>query len=259
MTERTKRLCAHCAAVQCSFRLVRILSCVSLLVCAGHVHGYSFTLSPTEFRSWPDYCRAKYVRTIVGEASQYAGTVSPESVNNARSMLGDTWANIHHGCAGMVWILRADKIRGRDPVLYKFALENAYREAAFSIERTPPTSPIYWKLRTIQVRVDYSRGHKDKSLAELRKMIRKYPKFTDPYAVLASFLFQEKKFDDARQVLENGIKHVERPTAEMHYFLGLVMVKQRDYDLARKHAQEAYKMGYPLPGLRNQLKAAGHW
>jgi len=48
-------------------------------------------------------------------------------------------------------------------------------------------------------------------------------------------------------------------SAEGHYNLGLLLLKMKRYDEARTHAQEAYKLGYPLQGLRQKLTKLGHW
>jgi tetratricopeptide (TPR) repeat protein len=49
----------------------------------------------------------------------------------------------------------------------------------------------------------------------------------------------------------------ENPTA--HYNLGLLYLKQKEYDKSLASAQKAYGMGFPLPGLKNKLVAAGQW
>ena len=85
------------------------------------------------------------------------------------------------------------------------------------------------------------------------------PESSVTYATLASYLYRQKNYAEARRVLETGLEKVPEPTAEMHYFLGLVLVKQKAWEEAREHAVEAYTMGYPLPGLRRKLKAVGHW
>lgn len=46
---------------------------------------------------------------------------------------------------------------------------------------------------------------------------------------------------------------------EIHYNLGLILVRKGEYVAARRHAQRAYQLGYPLPGLRRQLERAGYW
>ena len=47
--------------------------------------------------------------------------------------------------------------------------------------------------------------------------------------------------------------------ATIQYNLGLMYVKKKEYDKASVHAQKAYALGFPLPGLKNKLKAAGKW
>ena len=48
-------------------------------------------------------------------------------------------------------------------------------------------------------------------------------------------------------------------SAEAHYNLGLMLAKNGQYDQAREHAEQAYNLGYQLPGLRNKLKRVGAW
>ncbi len=47
--------------------------------------------------------------------------------------------------------------------------------------------------------------------------------------------------------------------ATIQYNLGLMYVKKKEYEKASAHAQKAYALGFPLPGLKNKLKAAGNW
>lgn len=57
-----------------------------------------------------------------------------------------------------------------------------------------------------------------------------------------------------RQALE-----MQPNLADAHYGIGLLYTKMENYDLANEHAQRAYELGYPLPGLRNRLVKAGAW
>ncbi|MDN2710313.1 tetratricopeptide repeat protein [Janthinobacterium sp. SUN118] len=47
--------------------------------------------------------------------------------------------------------------------------------------------------------------------------------------------------------------------ATIQYNLGLMYVKKKEYEKAGVHAHKAYALGFPLPGLKNKLKAAGKW
>jgi Tfp pilus assembly protein PilF len=48
-------------------------------------------------------------------------------------------------------------------------------------------------------------------------------------------------------------------SAEAHYNVGLFYFARKDYVQARKHAEIAYKLQYPLEGLRNKLQRVGEW
>jgi len=45
----------------------------------------------------------------------------------------------------------------------------------------------------------------------------------------------------------------------VQYNLGLAYFKLKEFDLSLEHAHKAYAEGFPLPGLRNKLSAAGKW
>lgn len=47
--------------------------------------------------------------------------------------------------------------------------------------------------------------------------------------------------------------------ASTQYNLGLMYMMKKDYAQALAYAHKAYALGFPLPGLKNQLKKAGQW
>jgi tetratricopeptide (TPR) repeat protein len=48
-------------------------------------------------------------------------------------------------------------------------------------------------------------------------------------------------------------------SVDVYYNLGLAYFEVKDYDAALANAHEAYRRGYPLPGLRTKLEKAGKW
>ncbi len=46
--------------------------------------------------------------------------------------------------------------------------------------------------------------------------------------------------------------------ATVRYNYGLVLVEAKRFEEAREQARAAYRLGFPLPGLRDQLRRAGH-
>jgi tetratricopeptide (TPR) repeat protein len=66
------------------------------------------------------------------------------------------------------------------------------------------------------------------------------------------------KFDSALEQYKIAESMYE-DSSEVHYNLGLVYFELEQYELAARHAQSAYKLGYPLYGLRDKLDAIGKW
>ena len=48
-------------------------------------------------------------------------------------------------------------------------------------------------------------------------------------------------------------------SADVHYDLGLLYFDLGDYEQAYRHALKAYRLGYPLPGLKRKLVRQGIW
>lgn len=76
--------------------------------------------------------------------------------------------------------------------------------------------------------------------------------------VYATYLLQATQTDRAtEQFLVAFDLQPEDPT--INYNLGLLYVKKKDYAQAKTYAKKAYDLGFPLPGLKNQLIKAGKW
>lgn len=54
-------------------------------------------------------------------------------------------------------------------------------------------------------------------------------------------------------------ERLQPENANISYNLGLLYLKKKDYAQARTYAKKAYKLGFPLQGLKNMLSAAGQW
>jgi tetratricopeptide (TPR) repeat protein len=76
--------------------------------------------------------------------------------------------------------------------------------------------------------------------------------------VFGVHLMRTGKLEDAEKALVEA-RELNPDSAEAHYNLGLLYVRRGKYPEARDAAERAYSLGFPLPGLRDQLKAKGHW
>lgn len=71
-------------------------------------------------------------------------------------------------------------------------------------------------------------------------------------AVYGNFLAKLGRTNEAIRMLEAGAD-LAPENATINYNLGLLYMKTKKYDKAAEYAEKAYALGFPLPGLRNQL------
>ncbi|MFL6707134.1 MAG: tetratricopeptide repeat protein [Massilia sp.] len=84
------------------------------------------------------------------------------------------------------------------------------------------------------------------------RAVRYAPDDGTAYAAYSNYLNQQGKTARAVQMMEKAVQFdPENPT--FNYNLGLLYVKMKKYDKAAAAADKAYALGFPLPGLRNQL------
>lgn len=78
------------------------------------------------------------------------------------------------------------------------------------------------------------------------------------HAVYANHLFAHGKLDESLAEFKRAVE-LEPQNATINYNAGLAYLRVKDYDKALAHAQKAYALGFPLPGLKNKLIEAGKW
>jgi len=72
------------------------------------------------------------------------------------------------------------------------------------------------------------------------------------------YLSRKGEKQDAIKQLETA-RELIGEDANLHYNLGLAYFDLNQYDKSLEHAHAAYKLGFPLPGLRTKLQKAGKW
>jgi len=72
------------------------------------------------------------------------------------------------------------------------------------------------------------------------------------------FLIRAKKPKEAVEILERA-GAIAGDNANVNYNLALALLDVGRVDDAVRHARIAYSAGFPLPGLKNKLKALGKW
>lgn len=219
---------------------------------------FDFWPSEMEWAWWPDYCRARYVTIPSGAAatSKYRSTVPQATINEWKGRLGDAWLPIHHHCAGTIWLQRA-KLESNEQQR-SHMLRTALAESQFTLERIPPNHPMHAEVLTHMGLVEREAGHYESAIGYFDQSMALHPTLGGAYQGKALLFRDQKLLRNALEVLEAGSEATGRQSAEIEYFLGLLLLEMNRPEQAREHASRAYELGYPLPALRNKLERAGY-
>lgn len=76
--------------------------------------------------------------------------------------------------------------------------------------------------------------------------------------VYATYLAKRGRNKEALDHLNEAIRLGES-SANLNYNIGLIYFDLKNYDESLVYAHKAYRMGFPLPGLRDKLKKISKW
>lgn len=81
------------------------------------------------------------------------------------------------------------------------------------------------------------------------------------YALYGSYLYGRNKDDDRKKAIDKFLTALsfDPGNSSIHYNAGLALFTGGRVREANQHAQMAYALGFPLPGLKNMLIKAGAW
>jgi tetratricopeptide (TPR) repeat protein len=92
----------------------------------------------------------------------------------------------------------------------------------------------------------------------LQRAIKFSPKDPKPYMMYGVLLQRTKQFGKALNAYR-AANRLSPNDVITQYNMGLTLVELKKYNEAVQVAQKVYSAGFPLPGLKNKLIAAGHW
>jgi Tfp pilus assembly protein PilF len=90
------------------------------------------------------------------------------------------------------------------------------------------------------------------------RALRFKPGDAQVHSLFGGYLLALNQDQQALEQLQEASR-LEPGNATTHYNLGLLYLKKKDYANARASAEQAYALGFPLPGLKNKLTALGQW
>ncbi len=89
------------------------------------------------------------------------------------------------------------------------------------------------------------------------RAVRFVPDDPQSHMFYAMFLQKKDRTDEALSQLLEAEKATPED-ANVQYNLGLMYLRKKDYERATEYAKKAYEQKFPLSGLRDKLKQAGH-
>lgn len=92
----------------------------------------------------------------------------------------------------------------------------------------------------------------------LKRAIKFSPKDATTRMLYGILLQRTGHMADALTAYETALK-LDPDNVQIKYNLALLLVDLEKFSEARTYANELYGRGFPLPGLKNKLKAAGQW
>jgi tetratricopeptide (TPR) repeat protein len=189
---------------------------------------------------------------------QWAATYPKAKIDAQRDFLGAaTFERVHHYCAGLLWIGKSRT--ENEPVQRRFALQKAQDEILFTYRGLPAGSMIIPLSHIALGQICMERNEPKCAIDNLSQAVTLDPKDPSAYSALAIVYRREQKLALARDTLLKGDQATEGKSAEIHYNLGLIYLDLGDSDHALEQAHAAYRLGHPLPGLRNRLQRMGKW
>jgi len=233
--------------------------CAAIILMLGvspDAHALSFKPSETEWATWPDYCRARYVVSGAGSNSNFANRISSGEVKRFKNQLSErAWHWLHHYCAGLAYLSRA-KAESRS-LEREYLFDAAKSQMMGPYQRVPRDDPFFGIVATSISQVHRAQGEFEEALEFTNESISAQPSYVPAY-LLASLIYREQgQLQKALKTLRAADAATSNDSAEIHYFLGLYLIEHGDIDGAKEHAERAYALGYPLPGLAAKLERLG--
>ena len=92
----------------------------------------------------------------------------------------------------------------------------------------------------------------------LVRAINYSPKDGTPYLLLGILAHRQKQYKEALNAYERADELIPNDMI-IKYNMALTLVQLKKYKEAKRIAEIVYASDFPLPGLKNKLKAAGQW
>lgn len=148
--------------------------------------------------------------------------------------------------------------------MLKKGLDENHASNAANLDYVLRAFPNHYKALWVMIRYYLSEGRPRYAQSGyppaecyLQRAIKFRPKDAALYMLYGNYLQLAGMPDKAVKFYKKALS-LDPKSAEAHYNYGLVLLKQKKYEDAKKQAKQAYELGYPLPGLKTRLQEAGY-
>jgi len=185
--------------------MCRLLSAILLFLVGflGHaVKANASDFTRDDVLRLPEYCQARVAHVI--------GVQVPASredrVQHWKSLFGDDFVMMKHYCYGLIYANRANL--GRDPGNTRYLLQEAANNFEYTFKHVSQQWPYMPKAYVEYGKVLERMGNKPEAAQQYLQAMRLKPDYVMAYIALSMFYERQGDAAAAREVLEDGLKHV---------------------------------------------------
>ena len=224
-----------------------------LLVLSGlgnQALAYKFVPTELEWRSWSERCQAAYAASNYGQKYGFSQRV-PEHIKekwSATENIGP-W----HYCGGLMRIRRAEL--SVDSKERKENFETGISNCDYSYSRIDKSDPWAAEMATTLARGYKGLGDYNAAKKFLDEAISNHPDYIPAYLAYGLLYYDQEDYSKAMEYLQKANQLSEGASGQIIYTLGLIYFRLGNLEMARSHADEAKRLGYPFRGLDKLLSS----
>ena len=164
---------------------------LTLIIPTGHLA--AFPKTDADFALLPPYCKAR------------SGKTTSTDAENWKRRMGKAWTHLHHYCSGLDYLNKANVAYDRETRIkllnkaldgFSYMQKNARHEFILQPEISTQKGRVYLKL-----------NQDGAALQEFHNAIKLKPKYTPAYSELSDYYRDNNNPEDARKILELGLRH----------------------------------------------------
>ncbi len=151
--------------------------------------------TPQELRLLPRFCQDRF---------RYGSSLQHPVIARWYRVFGKDFVHIHHYCAGLNFMNRADRaaLRRKDR---GFQLQRAFNNFTYIVEKVSPAFPLLPGAYYHRGRALERMGRTAEAVRDYAEAIRRKPRYAPPYVALARIHSRAGRRDEAERVLREGL------------------------------------------------------